>query len=417
MNIETIRKKLLQGEWEEAKTHINLIKESQNDEDIFTLAEELASLGFMEEAKELFEELEKRYPEEGEVLFSLAEVSAELGNEEEALLYLEKIENDDPMYPGALLLLGDLYQAMGMEEVSVRKLQEANVILPDEPIVKFALAELYYQQGNFREAVELYTYISQNDSSINGISINKRLALSLVSLGEFEESLPYFNKAEREDNDNDVNLLFEYGFAAFHAGEYVTAIAKFSDLKEMDPAYHSLYMYLAMAYEENKDLQMAIEVAEEGMKEDPFNKEIFLYGAELASKKGDSPKAIKWLSEAIAIDPGYLEAILTLGKLYLHEEQYSEVIDLVSSVREMGEEDPQFDWLMATAYSELEEYEQALSSYREAYQHFMENKEFLHEFGYFLLEGSKFQEARSIFEKLLKDDPSNDEYLDILERI
>ena len=390
MNIETIRKKLLQGEWEEAKTHINLIKESQNDEDIFTLAEELASLGFMEEAKELFEELEKRYPEEGEVLFSLAEVSAELGNEEEALLYLEKIGNDDPMYPGALLLLGDLYQAMGMEEVSVR---------------------------NFREAVELYTYISQNDSSINGISINKRLALSLVSLGEFEESLPYFNKAEREDNDNDVNLLFEYGFAAFHAGEYVTAIAKFSDLKEMDPAYHSLYMYLAMAYEENKDLQMAIEVAEEGMKEDPFNKEIFLYGAELASKKGDSPKAIKWLSEAIAIDPGYLEAILTLGKLYLHEEQYAEVIDLVSSVREMGEEDPQFDWLMATAYSELEEYEQALSSYREAYQHFMENKEFLHEFGYFLLEDSKFQEARSIFEKLLKDDPSNDEYLDILERI
>ena len=417
MNIETIRKKLLQGEWEEAKTHINLIKESQNDEDIFALAEELASLGFMEEAKELFEELEKRYPDEGEILFSLAEVSSELGNEEEALLYLEKIDNDDPMYPGALLLLGDLYQAMGMEEVSVRKLKEANDILPDEPIVKFALAELYYQQGNFREAVELYTYISQNDSSINGVSINKRLALSLVSLGEFEDSLPYFLKAEREDKDNDVNLLFEYGFAAFHAGEYAAAIAKFSELKDMDPAYHSLYMYLAMAYEENKDLQRAIEVAEEGMKEDPFNKEIFLYGAELASKKGDTPKAIKWLSEAIAIDPGYLEAILTLGKLYLHEEQYSEVIDLVSSVREMGEEDPQFDWLLATAYSELEEYDQALSSYCEAYQHFMENKDFLHEYGYFLLEDSKFKEARSIFEKLLQDDPSNDEYLDILERI
>lgn len=415
MKIESIIKKLMQGEFEEAKKHINQIKQSNNDDDVYTLAEEIASLGFMEEAKELFEELLKRYPDEGEILFSLAEVSTELGQEEEALLYLEKIDQEDPMYPGALLLLGDLYQGMGMEEVSVQKLKEANRILPDEPIVKFALAELYYQQGHFRSAVELYSSILKNETVINGVSIYKRLALSLVSLGEFEESLPYFKKAGREDDD--VNLLFEYGFAAYHAGEFPTAIAKFTELKEMDPAYHSLYLYLAMAYEESLDLEKALDVAEEGIKEDPFNKEIFLYGAELATKLGNTEKAIKWLSEAIAIDPGYLEAILTLGKLYLHEEMFDHVIDLVSSVRAMGEDDPQFNWLLATAYSELEEYSEALSCYKEAHEFFGDNKDFLHEYGYFLLEDSKFDEARSIFKTLLHEDPSNDEYIDILERI
>ena len=415
MNIESILKKLMQGEFEEAKKHINQIKQSTNDDDVYTLAEEIASLGFMEEAKELFEELLKRYPDEGEILFSLAEVSTELGQEEDALLYLEKIDQEDPMYPGALLLLGDLYQAMGMEEVSVQKLKEANRLLPDEPIVKFALAELYYQQGHFRSAVELYTCILENETVINGISLYKRLALSLVSLGEFEESLPYFEKAGKDDDD--VNLLFEHGFAAYHAGEYTIAINKFTELKEIDPAYHSLYMYLAMAYEENHNIEKAFEIAEEGIKEDPFNKEIFLYGAELAGKLGNTETSIKLLSEAIAIDPGYLEATLTLGKTYLLEEMYDEVIDLISSVRGMGEDDPQFNWLLATAYSELEDYKKALSCYKDAYESFADNKDFLHEYGYFLLEDSKFEEARSIFKMLLKEDPSNDEYIDILERI
>jgi len=115
--IEKIRKNLLEGEFEEAKKHINLIKQSTNDEDVYEVAEEIASLGFMEEAKDLFLELHKRYPGEGEILFSLAEVTTELGEEEEALLYLEKIDRDDPIYPGALLLLADLYQGMGMDEV------------------------------------------------------------------------------------------------------------------------------------------------------------------------------------------------------------------------------------------------------------------------------------------------------------
>ena len=415
MNIESIIKKLMQGEFEVAKKHINQIKQSDNDEDVYTLAEEIASLGFMEEAKELFEELLKRYPDEGEILFSLAEVLTELGMEEEALLYLEKINQEDPMYPGALLLLGDLYQGMGMEEVSVQKLREANQILPNEPIVNFALAELYYQQGHFRSAVELYSSILKNETVINGVSLYKRLALSLVSLGEFEESLSYFQKAGKDDDD--VNLLFEYGFAAYHAGEYSIAINKFTELKEVDPAYHSLYMYLAMAYEENQNLEKALEIAEEGMKEDPFNKEIFLYGAEIAGKLGNTEKSIKLLSEAIAIDPGYLEATLTLGKIYLHEEMFDDVVDLVSSVRGMGEDDPQFNWLLASAYAGLEEYSEALSCYKESYEFFADNLDFLHEYGYFLLEDSKFEEARSIFKKLLAEDPSNDEYIDILERI
>lgn len=415
MSIEKIRKNLLEGEFEEAKKHINLIKQSTNDEDVYEVAEEIASLGFMEEAKDLFLELHKRYPEEGEILFSLAEVTTELGEEEEALLYLEKIDRDDPIYPGALLLLADLYQGMGMDEVSERKLKEANTLLPDEPIVKFALAELYFQQGNFRNAVELYTHISQTETQINGTSIHKRMAESLVSLGEFEESLQYFKQASSEEED--INLLFEYAFSAFHAGEHTLAIAKFNELKEIDPAYHSLYMYLAMAYEENHDLDMALETVREGIKEDPFNKEIFLYGAEVAIKAKQADQATRWLSEAVAIDPGYLEAVLTLGKLYLQEEQFNEVIDLVSSIRETGEEDPQFDWLLATAYSELEEYQKAYDCYKEAFLHFSENKDFLYEYGYFLLEDSKFPEAKRIFETLLKDDPTNEEYLDILERI
>ncbi|MFP3394540.1 hypothetical protein SB782_37845, partial [Brevibacillus sp. SIMBA_076] len=75
-----------------------------------------------------------------------------------------------------------------------------------------------------------------------------------------------------------------------------------SQLKDIDPSYSSLYMPLAKSYEEEGLYHEALEVVKEGIKVDEYNKELYLYGAKIDLKNGDSEDAKKLLQEALALD-------------------------------------------------------------------------------------------------------------------
>ena len=113
-------------------------------------------LGFLNEAKELYELLLVTYPNEGELKVSLAEILIEMDKESDAISYLDSIQEDDPDYPRALLILADLYQMQGLVEVSENKLRQAKQLLPDESIIDFALGELYASEGKNNEAIKFY---------------------------------------------------------------------------------------------------------------------------------------------------------------------------------------------------------------------------------------------------------------------
>lgn len=102
--VEQVIQHLKKGELTEALKHINRIKSSESAEDILLLAEEMLQLGFVEEAKDLFEHLLELYPDEGELIVSLAEILIDMDQEDEAMLMLEKVSADDEVYPSALLL-------------------------------------------------------------------------------------------------------------------------------------------------------------------------------------------------------------------------------------------------------------------------------------------------------------------------
>lgn len=405
---------LKKGELAEAHSHINQITSTESEENILTLAEEMLQLGFIDEAKGLYEHLLDLFPGEGELIVSIAEILIDSDQEDEAMLMLEKISPKDDMYPSALLLEADLYQLQGMSEVSERKLLQAKELLADEVIIDFALAELYHQQGRNSEAISIYIKVLEHEEEIGGVSIHQRIAESLSEMGEFEEALPYFEKAL--DYQLEINTLFEYAFTAYQAGMYKTAIKKFSELKELDSEYHSMYLYLAKSYEHLEDIDQALNTVKEGIREDEFNKELYFYGGKLALKKGAEGEAESLIKEALALDPGYLEAAITLLKLYMHNERFDDILECIKEVRNYGEDDPQFNWLEAVSYQKLEQYEEALNSYDKAYNDFKNNEDFLEDYGYFLIEEGDRVKAKEIFTKLLQFNPTNDEYVSILER-
>lgn len=413
--VKKILAMLENGQHKQAKIEYNEVLTYGTPDEKFLLAEEMFQFGFLEEAKVLIENLLEIYPGEGELLVLLAEILIDAGDEEQAILELERITAEDPNYGQALLLLADLYQVQGLFEVCEQKLLTAKKTLPNEIVIDFALGEFYKDQGEVLKALNAFKNVLKQQTEIAGVNINQRIAELLSTSGSFEESLPFYEKAL--DDKLEIDTLFGYAFTAYQGGFYRTAIEKFLELKELDPEYHSLYLPLAKAYEHEEELENSFETVKQGINQDEFNKELFYYGGKILLKLGKEEEAENYFREALALDPGYNEAALTLNKLFLKKEQYSQVIDLIGSLEALGEEEPQFLWDAAYAYQMLEEYSLASDKYENAYAFFKNNEVFLTDYGYFLIEEGKNERAAEIFKQLYKKDPSNEEYLNLLQRL
>ncbi|WP_423798947.1 tetratricopeptide repeat protein [Neobacillus sp. SAB-20_R2A] len=413
--IKKIITMLENGQHKEALNEYNVVLQSGMPEEKFLLGEELFQYGFLDEARALVENLLNSYPEEGELLILLGEILIEAGEEEEAILVLERISELDVHYAQSLLLMADLYQLQGLYEVCENKLLKAKEILPNEIIIDFALGELYSEQGEVTAALNAYEKVLKETTEVASVNIYARMADLLSASGVFEEALVYYDKALEEKLE--INTLFGYAFTALQAGYNRTAIEKFIELKELDPEYHSLYLLLGKAYEREEELENSLRIVQEGIKIDEFNKDLFFYGGQIAAKLGKLPEAEQYLREALVLDPGFTRAVMVLNKLFLQEERFEDVLLLLSDLGLTDDEEPQLLWDSALAYQKLESYSKALDKYESAYTFFKNNETFLQDYGYFLMEEGKTTPAAEIFKQLLAFDPTNSEYLDVLERL
>ncbi|WP_456687661.1 tetratricopeptide repeat protein [Aeribacillus sp. SP014] len=162
-------------------------------------------------------------------------------------------------------------------------------------------------------------------------------------------------------------------------------------------------------------MEKSFQIVQEGLQEDPFNKELYLFGGKIALKLKDVDNAVKLLKKALELDPGYIEAIITLSGVLLNQGKYVETIEMLTEIVERHEEyDPHFDFNLAIAYHRTEQYEKALKHYESAYNNFKTDPEFLENYAYFLLEEGERAKARKLFEKALELDPGNIEYENML---
>lgn len=397
------------------KQFSNVLKKGTVEEKLF-LAEQLTNLGYFEQALQLYESLLHSYPDEGEFKVRIAELLIDLERDDDAFSYLQSISPDDPNYPVALLVEADLYHAQGLYEVSEVKLLQAKELLPDDPVIDFALAELYMSQGRFLEASRLFQLlIEANETKFGHVDVYARMAEALSAGGAFEKALSYYEKAL--ENETNSDLLFGYGLTAYQAGQYKRGIQIFKQLEQLDPDYDPLYLYLAKCYEHEELLQEAFETIKKGLSLNEFNKDMFFYAGKLALKMQDEEKAQEYLEKALTLDPEFVEAALTLNKLFLHQEKYEEVVKLSTSFLEDLNPDPNFYWDAAFSFQQLENYKEALNYYELAYTYFNNNDDFLEDYGFFLMEMGNREKAIEIFSSLVERNKMNEEWLLILERL
>lgn len=379
----------------------------------YSVADVYLQWGFLQEALVVLEDLLDIFPYESEIKIMLADVYIELENDKEAINVLDSISENDPLYLEVLLQLADLYQSEGLFEVAEMKLLQAKKVKPNEPVIDFALGEFFFSIGEYKRSITYYENMLPEIKELANVSIETRLAESFAASGEYEKALKMYQALESTDPDT----LFKFGFTAYHAKRNDIAINAWKKVIEVDEHYHSVYYELAKAYKEEELIKEAYEIGLSGIKMDEYNKELYFLTAQLAHQLGKIDESEKMVRQAIVLDTDYKDALLFLIELLKEKDESEEIISLIKSAKENGGQDALYDWELARAYNELEDYSQALTCYNEASIGLQQDSAFLREYGYFLTEEGKVSKAISVFRNYLKIEPEDLDVIEYVERL
>ena len=352
--LQIIERLIQEGDVEGLGNLIDHFEKSIDFEMLYEAANLLASYGFMAEADRLYDTLLNHLPDEAQLKIDRASILIELDQEDEALLLLSEVKPTDDEYVQALLALADYYQMTGLAETALSKIKEAYTLLPNEPIVRFAYAELLLDAGKFGEAARIYSELKEEVEKIGDVTIASRLAESYSAGAAYEQSIPYYEELLADKRLPDT--LFGAGFAYFQIGDAQKATLLLNELIEIDPDYYSAYMLAGQALLLAGEDDNAYQKFQEGIKRDEFDKELQLSAGKCALKLGMINEAEQHLKDALALDPEYVEALITLASLYNEREQDDELFELLTFAKEENMDIPILHAFLAYAFERTEQY-------------------------------------------------------------
>ena len=403
---ETMLDQLSGGQLDDAKKSFALALRNDDDDTLYSLAEELYGLGFLNQSRRTYLKLLEKYPDEDQLRTALADIAIDEGESDEALSYLDQINEDSPAYLESLLVAADLYQTQELFEVSERKLLNAYEIAPDEPVVLFALAEFYYMMGQYEQAIPYYfDLIKSGETTFAQVDLAGRIGTAEAQRGHFEQALGYLEQVKPEFQTSDVK--FQTGFTQLQLKQTKDAIETLENLREEDPQYATLYQPLAKAYQQDNDEEQALQTLKEGMGVDEYNENLYEYAADVASHLDEEQLVGEYLLDAYQINPENLSIVLKYSNWLLKQNQYSANVELLKPIIEQDEVDPQMYWNLAISYQHTEKLELAGQYFEAAQPFFTDQPDFLRQATYYYREMGQFDQMLETLRKyvaLVPDD-------------
>ena len=405
LNSEKMVVSIQNQDLEHANKYFKKALKEDDDEALLELAEYLESIGFLNQAKTIYEKERASFPE---VNINLAQIAAEDGDIEAAFTYLDAISPDSDAYLSALLVMADIYDMEGLADVAREKRLLASQI-SDDPLVTFGLAEIEMELGHFSEAIKEYAKLDNRDVlEMTGISTYQRIGKAYASLGKFEAAVEFLEKAFEIEYDDET--VFELATILYDQDEFQKANTYFKQLDTMDPDFQGYeYVYALSLHEENKT-EEALRMAQKGISKNAFDDHLLLLASQLAYELHDAAQSESYLLSAKEVAEDEEEVLMRLTNLYLEEERYEDVIAFAKEPID----NVLTKWNIAKAYQGLEADKKALALYNDLAADLGENPEFLHDYAYILREFGQKEHAHQVakhYLTLVPDDVNMVEFL------
>ncbi|MCT0011985.1 tetratricopeptide repeat protein [Weissella cibaria] len=388
------------GQLEDAKKSFASSLRYDDDDTVYSLAEELYGLGFSSQAKRAYQKLLEKYPDEDQLRTALADIAIDEDKTDEAIAYLAEISPESNAYIESLLVLADLYQSEGLNEAAEAKLREAYDLAPEESIIKFALAEFYFATGQYNTAIPFYRELLQaGERRFSGLDIASRIGVAYALVGNFKNALGYLEQIKTTDLTPDVRFQLGMTYAA-DPETADKAIDALEELQEIDPSYAGLYEPLGQLYEDTNDQEQALITYQAGIAVDAFNTTLYQRAAAVAQIQGEDEEADRIYREALENNPEDLTLTIGYSNLLVAMGDHVGNINLLNAFlgEDDSETDPQLYWNLAQSYTALEDFEMAKKYWNAALPFFLDNINFLKPaYYYFREEGETALAEEALF--------------------
>ncbi len=388
------------GQLEDAKKSFASSLRYDDDDTVYSLAEELYGLGFSSQAKRAYQKLLEKYPDEDQLRTALADIAIDEDKTDEAIAYLAEISPESNAYIESLLVLADLYQSEGLNEAAEAKLREAYDLAPEESIIKFALAEFYFATGQYNTAIPFYRELLQaGERRFSGLDIASRIGVAYALVGNFKNALGYLEQIKTTDLTPDVRFQLGMTYAA-DPETADKAIDALEELQEIDPSYVGLYEPLGQLYEDTNDQEQALITYQAGIAVDAFNTTLYQRAAAVAQIQGEDEEADRIYREALENNPEDLTLTIGYSNLLVAMGDHVGNINLLNAFlgEDDSETDPQLYWNLAQSYTALEDFEMATKYWNAALPFFLDNINFLKPaYYYFREEGETALAEEALF--------------------
>jgi tetratricopeptide (TPR) repeat protein len=412
-----------------------------------------------DEAEKVLRQVLNQDPDNGPALEQLSQLLVDEGRSQEAITLLSHA-SDDSASPDVYDLLGDAYAQQKdypKAEDAYRKAVDAD---PDDPGHRHGLAQALLEQDKYAPALEqfkklvelepgssdnylreaqLYRRLGEFDLAESSLLRAKQLAPGSLEI-LFNEALLYEDQNRYDDavkvltdaiagmkgqaggvgNPNALSILYEQLGRAYRGQRnYSAALETYGEMAKLSPdAQKRAQMLTIDTYRENHDIDRAIVETKKALEASPKAVDLTVTLAMLYGEKSETTEATQLLQGLLQGNDGDQEIYIDIAQVQERGRRYADAEQSAQKAEQMAQEGSSKEtaWFMlGSIYERQKKFDQAEQQFRKVLDVNPDNAAVLNYYGYMLADrGIRIDEATSLIQRALKQEPNNGAYLDSL---
>ncbi|HXU22175.1 MAG TPA: tetratricopeptide repeat protein, partial [Verrucomicrobiae bacterium] len=321
----------------------------------------------------------------------LAEALMEQDKYADALEQYKKLVELEPGTSENHLRLAQLYRRLGQFDKAQSSLERAKQLAPGSLEILFNQALLDEDQGHYDDAVKLLTDAIAGIKSQSGGGSANALAILYEQLGR----------------------------AYRGARNYPAALEAYADMGKLGGDSRKRAETLTIeTYRENHNIDEAIAAAKKALDAEPKDPEMTVTLAMLYGEKTETTAATQLLQGLLRGNDGDQQIYVDIAQVQERGRKYMDAEQSAQKAEQMahGDSGKETAWfLLGSIYERQKRFDQAEQQFRKVLQVNPDNAPVLNYYGYMLADrGIRLDEAGSLIERALKQEPNNGAYLDSL---
>ena len=311
----------------------------------------------------------------------------------DALTVYQKLSDLMPDDADVYLRLGQIYRELNKLDLAEQSLLKARQYEPGSPEVMYNEAMLYEAQGRYDDAIRVLSDAVTGLKSGSTVLPSRRRSLAILyqQLGQLYRDAQNFPAA--------LNTYAELGTLG----------------EEEDRRARILIMD---TYRAEKNLPKALEAGKEAVAKYPSDPGIVTSNALLLGENGQTDEAVKTLQGQLTKTPADRDTYLNIAQVYERARRYKEAEQAALTAEALpgAPRDNEMTWFMLGAIYERQKfYDRAEVEFKKALAVNPRDAAVLNYYGYMLGDlGIRLDEAQSLVQRALKEEPNSGAYLDSL---